>query len=156
CSVAGAADAPRRFEKSHRVSEAAIQPLDPLGGLVDEHHGSMMPGEERRRSLLIGPGESAARVLPEFDVIRRAGVDEIPIVETKILQIDAAEVPARQHRLVRAEVVEIMDAPVAAERDVESAFTIEAAESVVSGPIQEIEQRGRFSRVTFAFRQEGV
>jgi hypothetical protein len=92
----------------------------------------------------------------ELDVVGGIGVDEIIAPEFHVFDVDSAQFPIREQLGVSTEVPHVADGLVATERHVEDALLIEAAEAVVAGAIQVVEERRRLLRAAPPLRQQLV
>ena len=108
------------------------------------------------RADLVIPGETAACVLREGDVVGRIRVHEVVGVQAQVLKVLTAKLPVGEDIRISDKVARVRDPIVAAERHVELAAAVEAAESVVPGAIQVVEQRRDFDRPGLTGREQVV
>ncbi len=133
-----------------------VQSNDPVGGLVGEHHRPRMVGQPGGKADLIVPTKAALSVLGKGDVVRRVGVDEIIGVQGQRLEILAREVPGGERRLIVREVGAIGDGLVPPKRYIELTTAIKAAETVVAGAVEIVEQLGGRGAVCATMPDQGV
>ena len=80
-------------EETNLVAERSIQTLHPIGGLIHQDHRPVVRGEQAGGSLLIAPGEAAARIVRELHVVGRIRVDEVPGPERQRFDVAARKRP---------------------------------------------------------------
>src|SRR5579875_740643 len=100
-----------------------------------------MRGEPLCEALLVVPGKAAGGVRRELDVVRRIGVDKIAAANLHAFEIAVREFVWREHTAVRLEVLAVRRLFVAPEGHVEKAARVEAAQTVIAGTVEIIEQR---------------
>src|SRR5215469_5723284 len=89
---------------------------------------------------LLVPAEVLPRVLSELDIVGRISVDEISFGELDRFKVATTEGPFRKCASIGEKILAIQDAPVFSKRHVEASKRVEAAQSVVTGSIQIVEQ----------------
>src|SRR5205085_1562391 len=99
-----------------------------------------MPRQPLRRPDLFRPAEATLRVLAELDIVRRIGIHEVVAAQRKRLEVAVREFETREDLAVGGEVATVVDLLVLPERDVEFAVAVEAAQAVVAGAIEIVEQ----------------
>ena len=155
-AIARARDPPRGIEVAHAVAKLLVELRDTFRGLIHEDHRAAMPCEPPGRAHLVIPGESALRVVREIHVVRRISIDEIRSLEWNRFKVAHGEIPGPKHRAIAREVPRIRDLLVRAERHVEPAGSVEAAQAVVAGSIQKVEQARRFGALALPCCQQLV
>ena len=113
--------------------------------LIRSHYRAGMAREPGRETLLVIPVEAVARKLAELDVVWRVGVDEVLRRYLDRLEITDGESPSPERLDVRGEVSRVADRPIPSERYVELPASVEAAQPVVSGAVEVVEQLGRLA-----------
>src|SRR6266851_2061837 len=115
-----------------------------------------MAREKLRQPHLLVPAELLPRILREFYVVGRIGIDEIARFEFQSLEVAGRKVPSLERRPVGGKVARVVDPAIAAEGHVELALAIEAAKSVISGAIEIVEKRGRLCALAAARRDQAI
>jgi|SRR5260370_12518070 len=95
---------------------------------------------------LIVPRESTGAVGRELNIVWRIGIDEIVRLDRKPSEIFVRKFPAPKHLPVDVKVSYVIDLLVLAERHVEFAVAIEAAQTVETSAVQKIKELRRFLR----------
>lgn len=124
--------------------EVAVELFDAGGELIGESYGAWVFFEPVCEADLVVPAEAACRVLGEFDVVGRIGVDEVGGFSFEFLEVAALEGPLEEERFEFEEVFFVVDGLVAPEGDVVETGLVEAAEPVEAGSIEEVEKLGCF------------
>jgi len=109
-----------------------------------------------RQPNLIIPIEAVAGVLGELHVVRRIGVDDIVFSEPHRLEVFTRELPVLDDALQFREVAGVVYGPVLTEGHVEESPRVEAAQAVVAGAVQVVEEPCRFFRMGLVFFDERV
>src|SRR5260370_15390427 len=115
-----------------------------------------MAREKLRQPHPLVPAELLLRILREFDVVGRVGIDEIARFEFQSLEVASRKVPSLERRPVGGEVGRVVDLAIAAEGHVELALAVEAAKAVIPGAIEIIEKRGRLRALAVAGRDQAI
>lgn len=106
-----------------------------------------MSGKPVRETHLVVPGKSTGTIGREWHIIRRISVDEVVVRQFEVCKAAVRERPAVEGVAVGSKVPCVCDLPIAAKWDVEVTFTVEAAETIVSGAIQVVEDARRLLRL---------
>src|ERR1700722_18007933 len=109
-----------------------------------------MPREELSQPHLVVPAEILLRVAREHHIVWRVRVNEITRAEPQPREIVVGESPAREGLAIVAEVARVIDLRIAAEGHVEFAAAVEAAQPVVTGAVEKVEERGGLGAVRLA------
>src|SRR5207249_11882765 len=112
-----------------------------LGSLIRKNERPLVPRQPCRRAHLFIPAEHLLRVLRELNIVWRISIDKIVTVQRHTLEVAAREFPIFEHLPVGAEIADVIDPLVSAERHIELSTLIKPAQAVKTGPIQVIKQR---------------
>lgn len=103
-----------------------------------------MRGEPLGEADLFSPLEAAWAVSCELDIIWRIGIDEIAVHQIQFAEVAASKLPFGERARVRREIRRVVDGLVLAEWNIETAATVEAAETVVACAVEIIKEGSGF------------
>src|SRR5260370_25019998 len=115
-----------------------------------------MAREKSHQPLLLVPAELLLRILREFDVVGRVGIDEIARFEFQSLEVAGRKVPSLERRAVGGEVGRVVDLAIATEGHVELALAVKAAKAATPAASEIVEKRGRLRALTVAGRDQAI
>src|SRR5581483_9511285 len=95
-AVASAADEARRLKWLYFEAERFIELHNAVRPLVREDDRPGMLRKPFRRAFLFFPAEAAFRILREFNIVRRVGVDEIVVLHGQIFEVAVREFKSRE------------------------------------------------------------
>src|SRR5438876_2300299 len=101
-----------------------------------------MSREPFRGANLFVPFETALRILSEFHVVRRIGVDKILGIERYCLEVNIRKLEPTENVDAIGKVTAVFELLVTPEGDIEAALLVEATEPVIGCSIQVVENLG--------------
>src|SRR6185503_19249465 len=105
-----------------------------------------MRRESLRRAHLIVPRETTGAVRRELYIIRRIGIHKIIVLKLERLNIVVTELPLPEHGRITRKILRVVDRFIRAERHIEIAALVEAAETIETRAVQVVEQLRSFRR----------
>lgn len=104
-----------------------------------------MPRQPLCRAHLIIPRKPTRAVSRKLYIVRRVGINKIARPESNRIQISRAERPLSQQASIGMKILQVVNCFVPAERHVELPTLIKATQTVITCPIQVIEEFGRLT-----------
>ena len=108
--------------------------------MVYENYRSRVFAEPFRGCYLILPVKTTFRVVVEFHVVRRVGIDKIMLMKCQIAKAKIRKSPPLKNADILQKVIPIVDPLIATEGHVEQTAVVESAKSVITGSVQIVEE----------------